>query len=759
MLRFTRRNALAASLLALSFTISCGRPTADDLARKAKSYVAQSRLPEAILEYRLAVQTDPKRGDIRRQLADALMQAHDTPNALREYVRAADLLPNDPVAQLEAGNSLLVSGAFEDAKTRANRVLAINPKSAEAQILLGNAQAGLKDLDGAITDYQEAIALNPSQDSAYVNIGTIQLARGQRDQAETSFRKGVDAAPKSVSAHMALANFLWSTGRAPQAERILKEALALEPANLAASRALGVFYLASNRPAEAEPYFRTIADKANTTEATLGLADYYIIVKRFDDARRVLNELARKQEGYAAATTRLAAIDGVQGQRAQGLTRLKDVLQKYPKDSAARLVNARLLLLEGRRDDALADAIAIVTNDPNSAAASEAFLLIGRIQASVDRPDEAIKAYEEVLRRQVRPLAADIALAGLYLERRAFDKATTYVQQARTIDPRNPLARAITVRIFLAQRDTARADAELASLRTEFPNSPTVLDLVGTEQVVNHQTEAARMSFAKAWQLSSTDLEALAGLISIDIGTGHAKDAVARIETAQKTAEPTAAFLMLAARTYDFAGNPAKAEEVLKKAINVEPARLRAYNELGSFYIRQHRLDDAQTEFREIVTRHPKSTPANTMLGMLLEAQRRLPDAERQYKSTLAIDPRAAVAANNLAWLYAASNRNLDQAVQLAQTALQQLPDEPHVTDTLGWALYRKNMASIAIPYLESSVQKDPSDPSVHYHLGMAYAQTGQFEKAKKSLQRALAFKADFDGAQEARKTLSQIGT
>src|SRR5262249_23052879 len=152
---------------------------------------------------------------------------------------------------------------------------------------------------------------------------------------------------------------------------------------------------------------------------------------------------AKKQDGYAVATTRLAAIDGFEGQRAQGLGRLKDVLQKYPKDASARLVNARLLLLEGRRDNALADATTIVTNDPNSAAASEAYLLIGRIQASVDRVDEAIKAYEEVLKRQVRPIAADLALASLYLDRRAYDKAASYLQQALVIDPKNAVARAL----------------------------------------------------------------------------------------------------------------------------------------------------------------------------------------------------------------------------------------------------------------------------------------------------------------------------
>lgn len=755
---FRTRVAVPLSLLALAMTAGCSHPSADDLARKGRSYAEQSRWPDAILEYRLAIQTDPKRGDIRRQLATALMQAHDTANAMREYVRAADLLPNDPIAQLEAGNSLLVSGAFEDAKSRANRVLALNPKSADAQILLGNAEAGLKDFDGAITDYQEALALNPSQDSAYVNIGTIQMARGRRDEAEASFRKAVDVAPKSVAARLSLASFLWSTGRAPHAEAVLKDALVLEPANLTANRALGVFYLASNRPAEAEPYFKTIAEKANTVAATLGLSDYYISTKRYDDARRILNELAKKPDGYVSATTRLAAIDGVEGQRAQGLSRLKDVLHKYPKDSSARLVNARLLLLDGRRDEALADATLLITNDPNAAAASEAYLLIGRIQISLDRHDAAVKAYEEVLKRQVRPIAADLALAALYLDGRTLDKASTYVQQAETIDPRNGIARSLNVRILLARGDRARADTELASLRTDFPNSPTVLNLVGASAIGSRQLDAARAAFAKAWQLAPTDLEALAGLVSLDVAAGRANDAVARIETAQKTIEPTASFLMLAGRTYELANNPGKAEEQLRKAINAEPARLRPYNELGGFYIRQRRLDDAQTEFREIAIRDPKSTPANTMLGMLLEAQRRLPEAEKQYQVTLAADPHAAVAANNLAWLYAASNRNLDQAVELARTALQQLPEDPHVNDTLGWAFYRKNMAAQAIPYLESSIQKDQSNPSIFYHLGMAYAQAGQFDKAKKSLERALAFKSDFDGAEEARKTLSQIG-
>src|SRR6266852_1299327 len=223
---FSRLSARAIlGLVVVTLAGACSKPDADALLKKANAYAQQSRLPEAIVDYRRALQADPRRGDIRQKLAEAYLRNHDQNSALKEYVRAADLLPNDPAAQLQAGSILLLAGAFEDAKARANRVIKLDPKSADGVILLGNALAGLKDMDGAIAEYQEAIALNPTQDSTYTNLGVIQFVRGQRADAEATFRKAIEIGPRSVRARMALANFLWSSGRAPEAERTLKDAV------------------------------------------------------------------------------------------------------------------------------------------------------------------------------------------------------------------------------------------------------------------------------------------------------------------------------------------------------------------------------------------------------------------------------------------------------------------------------------------------------------------------------------------------------
>ena len=47
---------------------------------------------------------------------------------------------------------------------------------------------------------------------------------------------------------------------------------------------------------------------------------------------------------------------------------------------------------------------------------------------------------------------------------------------------------------------------------------------------------------------SPGDLEVLAGLVQIDLSTGHAKEAVARIEDRLKEAQPSVGLLILAAR-------------------------------------------------------------------------------------------------------------------------------------------------------------------------------------------------------------------
>ena len=257
--------------------------------RKGDQYLYESRLAEATLEYRLAVEADPNRGDVRQKLGEAHLRARDASAALREYVRAADLLPADADAQVKAGSLLILAGLYEDAQERARKALAIDPRDAAALVLMGNALAGLKDLEGAIDEFQDAAA-NTKTEEPYLSIGVVQQSRGKTVEAEAAFRKAIQISPGTPTPKLSLANFLWATGRIAEAEKLLTEALETNPGNLAIRRALGVLLLSSNRMAEAEPHFVAIGKSTAGPEGRLSLATFYVLSRRYDDARKVLTD-------------------------------------------------------------------------------------------------------------------------------------------------------------------------------------------------------------------------------------------------------------------------------------------------------------------------------------------------------------------------------------------------------------------------------------------------------------------------------------
>jgi tetratricopeptide (TPR) repeat protein len=709
------------------------------------------------VQYRMAVQADPKRADIHVKLVDAYLQQKDGSNALKQAVIAADLAPSDVKIQLAAGAMLLLGGVYEDAKGRAEKVLAMDPKNVDALILAGNAMAGLKDLDGAVSQYQEALALDPAGAQAYSNIGAIQYSRGQVKEAESTFRKAIDAAPKSVSAHLGLASFLWASKRFQEAEAELKSTLALDPENVATNRALGAYYMATGKGPDAEPYFKKVTENTKTDEAQLALADYYIALGRLPDAKAILEPINKKTNFSGPAPLRLASIALAEKNPTGAADIIKRVLEKTPTYAPARVFNIRLEMAMGKTDQALIDAQALAKDEGNSHTAAEANLAIGEIEASRDRTDEAIRALEEALRIQPQSIPAALQLAQVQMGAGNPDRAETYARQVTGAQPKNPMARAIIVRASLMRNDQVKAAAELASLEKEFPGTVPVLNLQAARDLAAGKPDQARLSYDKVMSISQNNLEALEGLVVIDLAKGRKKEATDRVEAVMKRAPPSADLFVIGAKAYAATGNMPRAEELLRQAIEREPARLAAYGMLGQIYVKENRLADARDQFQEVVKRNPKSVAANTMLGMILEAQQNLPAAEDQYQRTLGLDPNAAVAANNLAWIFVSTNRNIEQALQLALTAQKHLPEEPHVNDTLGWAYYRKGLYSQAVRHLEMSVNRDQSDPSSHYHLGMAYARNGDVDKGLKSLQKALAMNTSFDGADEARKTVAEL--
>jgi Flp pilus assembly protein TadD len=134
-----------------------------------------------------------------------------------------------------------------------------------------------------------------------------------------------------------------------------------------------------------------------------------------------------------------------------------------------------------------------------------------------------------------------------------------------------------------------------------------------------------------------------------------------------------------------------------------------------------------------------------------------VPRARAAYEATLAISPSYPGAANNLAYLLSEQPGQEENAYKLASLAQRSTPDDPHVSDTFGWILYKRGDYQRALTMLKRSAAKLPDSPSVQYHLGMTAQKLGDTTMARAALTKAVGAPNDFAGKEEARKALAQL--
>ncbi len=748
----------ARSMGVLTLILVCTSGCAEDpqvakreYVRNGDSYVAQQKYREAVVEYRNAIQQDPRFAEARTKLAETYVKLGEPASAFGEYVRAADLLPDDVVAQVKAGQMLLRGRRFEDAKSRAEKALALDRNNTDAHILRANALAGLNDVEGAIQQLEDAIQMRPDHGDSYASLGLMQMARGDKDQAEAAFKMALGRDPRSVKARLALANFYGATARPKEAGEQLLEALKIDPKHLIANRAMATFRLQQGRASEAEPYLKVVADAAPDDAGKLALADYYAATNRAGEARGILESVAASTSGNSqAARLRLAALALRDRNLAEANRFVNEILEKDPKHSDALIAKAQIQTNEKKLDDALVTLRTAAEAAPENA---RVHLALGGVHLARRDHAAAMAGFAEALKLDPRLIAAEVELAGVHLASGQPDRALQLANSALQKNPGDADALLVRGRALLAQGKTVPAEQMLKPLAAALPNDAKVQAEMGRLQLTKGDRGAARATFAAMLETNPTNIDALTALTRIDLSENKAQQARLRVEDAVRRQPNNPGLLVLAGATYSSLKDHAAAETSLRKAIELDSSNMWAYITLAQLFASQGRVSEATVEYEKAARQQPRSIPIQTAYALLLQMQNRSAEAKAVYQHIVEMDRSAAVASNNLAWLTAEEGGNLDVALELAQAAKAQLPDNPIVNDTLGWVYYKKGLPALAVPPLELAITKDPGVGSYHYHLGLAYAATGNADQARVALGKALSLKPsseDTKGAQDA---------
>jgi tetratricopeptide (TPR) repeat protein len=321
------------------------------------------------------------------------------------------------------------------------------------------------------------------------------------------------------------------------------------------------------------------------------------------------------------------------------------------------------------------------------------------------------------------------------------------------------MAHLVSARVAVSQQNYRRAESELGALLKATPASPDVHILAGDMYLQRGDVPRARQAYERALSLDAHRTGAVFGLIRSDLVEKKFDAARTRAAGLLESGPNDPVVLTVAGATFADTGDKSRAEAAFRKAIEKDPTNLDAYLALGRLFLSDNRLDEARKEYEELAKRQPqRAVSSHTIVGIILAMQGKPDEARKSFQEAVAIDPGAAsVAANNLAWDYAENGGNLDVALQLAQRAKAQIPQNASVSDTLGWVYYKKGLSSLAVSSLKEAAAQDAANPMIYYHLGLAYIADGKGAEAHRALSEALRLNPKFPSAEEAKRLLATL--
>ena len=200
------------------------------------------------------------------------------------------------------------------------------------------------------------------------------------------------------------------------------------------------------------------------------------------------------------------------------------------------------------------------------------------------------------------------------------------------------------------------------------------------------------------------------------------------------------------AKTCQMAGDPRTAEQLYRRALEVEPGHAEGHYLLGEACLALGKLTDAATALERAVRLKPDYAEAHNTLGTVLGRQARLHDATACFQRALELRPGYAEAYYNLAAV-AVHQHKLDEAAACWRRAVELKPDYVDAYTNLAMVALRQDKLEEAAACWRRVLELKPDFAEAHNNLGAVWSKQGRFAEAAACYRRALQLKPDSPGA------------
>jgi tetratricopeptide (TPR) repeat protein len=723
---------------------------------KGKQYFAQKQFSSAENEYRQGIQINPNFADAYYRLGILQIQQEYPTAASQSFARAIELDSKNVDARLRLGDLLVSSTRYVEARQQAEAVLQEDGKNAGAHRLLGQVALHQMQYIPAENELKLAIALDPHDPQTYEVLGLTQLLDAEYGAAEKSFRTAVDIKPDDPRTYVNLADFYKGQNTPDRAGQVLQQGIARDPKAVELPIALAGLYLEHNRLLDAKHLLDQLeADENDYPDGRRAVAAFYLDNGDAASALDRFRALASKNDSDQGAARKVAECY-LQLGRWQDAEQWLDQRDKDRKDAGFRLLRARTYLGAFRLREAAVELQSLIKDSPDVPAV---YYYLAQVDLAQEQAGQAQQALTDALRVQPGYLPALLGLGNISLQQNNANSALDYASRviATSFWQADAHVLAGSSFLLLGDKDQAQRAFELAAGLN--PRSPAAQERLGHVLGMRGNYADAEKAYENSLAIAPEYAPALNGLAEILAKEGKAKQANLRIDR-QIAAQPKAFQLYVAKAEFCIAQKDwACAEHSYQQTLALNPYYVNGYLALAHVYAATNRPQGMIQEYEAARGKFPEYLPTYILLAQVYEYVGNVDRARQTYQDALKVDPNSYQSLSHLARLTADHGGSLSDALELAQKAKTEQPDDPGVNDTLGWIYYKQGLYRSAVPVLESAVAKNPQVAKFQFHLGMAYLAAGQPAQAHSSLQIALQAGLNGEDARSAQEALRKTGS
>lgn len=638
---------------------------------------------------------DPRAAYLRAVLAGQKADGPELTAALTEVTRTIDALPPAWLARRE---QLLMAGALahhglgnhQKSREYLDAIISRNNKNLGAKKLLASIYVDAKDYGRAQPMLESLLRASPEDPQLMFMLGSLHLAQRRYAQASDLLEKAV-AQTDSPGMKRSLAYSQLGLGQGEKGLKNLEKAFAANQADIRAGMTLAMLYMRLAKPQKAlhtaeaivkrDPanltalnflgslkgatgdkvgaratYTQVLAKNAAFVPAVLNLARLDMSEKRFDEARRLLDGLLKKDSNNYQILAEYGLLEQRAGRPTEAIRHLTKAGDVQRDDPGPLLALIDLHLGQKQGEEALKVAKALAVNfqsDLNvQLALARAYLATGDAANARFTLAAATRLAEYNTRLQV-------VIARMQLAAANPDGAAYSVSKALQGSPDHLPALVMLVEIESRRGNASKADAALKTLVAKYPNALETASVSADLAMFRGQYPAAINAYRKILTRTDTVSNALA-----------------------------------LARAYMASGEIGKAVSFLEGWIKKHPKDPTAHQTLAEIQFRAGQLTQARQTYQWAVESDPDNAALLNNFANLL-GQLNDPGAQEVAEKAVQLSPNHPAYADTLGWILVSKGRT-EAGLRYLREARLRSPQDAEIRFHLAYALNkidRKNEA------------------------------------------------------------------